>query len=1084
MSDNKSKNKEVKINGYEIVRLDIRDMQEGATFEVTKNNLNCNKIKIRSSEIVRIIAAFNPDSLKTDGSKYSYIKDLILLKIGKSYNKYYEQLCKKQDEGEKGVFTLNIINIDEKRHEKIEEKIRYKRLLCGSSFVRNSKELYVREELYDKVMEVLLTGMSPNTSFPCDKVAKYSTYLGLAATDSKPVSMPNICVVKDYNKMIKDAFDIIKQTKIANNQFKYEVINYDETLEESEEMINCFDGAGIVSYERAKIWAEELGLNYVPSSFQIRVLNGIKGNLYTFPVSEFIKCIEEKGLEKHLDVCDLWNEFVNIKKQKIDVFLTESQFKFNGKYKNFKEWKTAFDEPVIYNNNEYKRTFNISEVSRDITQLNEEVWSAYQPLQTLEFYDEELQKLAEPTVSMAKKLYTDIDEFIKYRGLSVISNEEESGEWIQSFDMNEDDALTPWYYKALTLDDSLQYDPYIKQKIEDDLKSIQRRIFMGKLILKGNYQTAMPDLLALMEHICGLPVVGALGKGEIYSNYWNEKQVNKVSIWRNPHIACEWFNAKVITNEKTERWFKYQTTGIVTDIYSTLALRLGTMDFDGDTIATVNSDIIYNAIERKNVHTIKVVTEDEKTSSNSTYNQQQFYINDFDKIMYTNKLGFQNNIGDVTNKVTVLWGVYGDTNNENEKKTINNYIKIMSVVNQLIIDFVKTGIKVPIPKDIRDVVSKSKKPAFMQNKKMAWVNDNKVETNAKTYDYCLNKLAIENDTTIDELVESQKKYRITNGTVDKLYVHLKEQMANLEMNFESITEECQFTKLLKNVPYIYNVTYSKVKNKIDDLLKMHNVICGKKYYDEKTQKKSDESTWRFERFYSYCEEELLNVCKDREKLLNYVIYLFYADKDFCKKDKGILWNVFGKDICNRYIGKQLCISDEIMHDLSKKEKKAKCKADSIKEMCKNASIVSIRNLPEKEIVITDAELKFIFEKLPNNKEAQRVLITLLAIYRKVNLDNTGKKPIPVKIAKGSKNEVTKNQICKLSDIYYNQIDNRIKLLYNEGLINIDVSNIKVPKITVLVPDLEKCHKEYSVGEINDVRTKIIDVCTHNLEFLF
>lgn len=31
------------------------------------------------------------------------------------------------------------------------------------------------------------------------------------------------------------------------------------------------------------------------------------------------------------------------------------------------------------------------------------------------------------------------------------------------------------------------------------------------------------------------------------------------------------------------------------------------MDFDGDTIATVDSDIIYNAVEWANVHTIRLV---------------------------------------------------------------------------------------------------------------------------------------------------------------------------------------------------------------------------------------------------------------------------------------------------------------------------------------------------------------------------------------------------------------------------------------------------------------------------------------------
>lgn len=1077
MSKRKADDSKQEILGYEVVRLNIRDInKDTAKFSKTKSELNNEKITIRSSEVVRIVTEFNPDNLKTDGSKYAFIKDLIILKIGKAYNKYYNTLCRDRGKADdKGVFTLEITGSDEEGKEEVLENIRYKRLLCGSSFVRNAKELYVKEEMYDSVMEVLLTGILNDVLFPVDKVAKYSTYLGLAATDSKPVSMPNICVVKDFNKKVKDAFDIVEKTKVGDNDFKYEVINYVDKKEETEEKINCFDGAGIVSYERASIWAKELGLDYVPSSFQIRVLNGIKGNLYTFPVTEYIEYLKENGLDDKLKVNDLWGTIVDIKEQKIDVFLTESQFKFHGMYNSFEDWKKYFDTPVEYNGHKYSRTFNISAVSVDVRKLRDELWSAYQPLQTLDFTDDEIVELAEPTVSMTKLIYTDMNEFIKYRGLSILSDEEESDD---EKSIISDKDLTPWYYKALTLDDSLQYDPYIRKKIETDLESLQRRIFMGKILLNGNYQTAMPDLLALMEHIFGLPVVGILKKGEIYSNYWNTKGVKKVSIWRNPHIACEWFNANVVQNKQTERWFKYQETGIVTDIYSTIALRLGTMDFDGDTVASVYSDIIYNAVERADIHTIRVVEKDEteskKKSETEDKQETEFRINDFDKIMYTNKLGFSNNIGDVTNKVTVLWGAYGDAKTDKEKKQISNYIKIMSVVNQLIIDFVKTGIKVPIPKDILDIVSNSKKPAFMQNKKGRWVDDKKVLANAQNFDYLLEDAAKEQEMDTKDFVNSQKKYELTNGTVDRLYKYLFEKISDIEFDFQSSTEECQFTKLLKDIPYSYNATYPKVRDKLETLLEKHNIICGKKYYDEKESSSIDTSTWRFARFYSYCEEELVSICKDRKKLLDYLIYIFYTDGSFYNNDKSILWNVFGEDICNRYMQKEICTSDEIKEKLNQKEQKAKAKAEQIKKMCSEANVISIKELPKEEIVITDTEINYIMDTLKGDEVSQRLMIALFAIYRKINADHTKGTPKTIKIKKGKKNEITMNQICKLADIYYNQVYGRFEKLSNLGLIKIDISNMKVPKITVCIPEQEMNCEEYKISDINDVYKKVIE----------
>ena len=66
------------------------------------------------------------------------------------------------------------------------------------------------------------------------------------------------------------------------------------------------------------------------------------------------------------------------------------------------------------------------------------------------------------------------------------------------------------------------------------------------------------------------------------------------------------------------------------------------------------------------------------------------------------------------------------------------------------------------------------------------------------------------------------------------------------------------------------------------------------------------------------------------------------------------------------------------------------------------------------------------------------------------------------------------QICKLADIHYNQVYNRLKLLHEKRLIDIDIHNMKVPKITVCIPVQEMVHEEYQITDINDVRTKVLE----------
>jgi len=153
--------------------------------------------------------------------------------------------------------------------------------------------------------------------------------------------------------------------------------------------------------------------------------------------------------------------------------------------------------------------------------------------------------------------------------------------------------------------------------------------------------------------------------------------------------------------------------------------------------------------------------------------------------------------------------------------------------------------------------------------------------------------------------------------------------------------------------------------------------------------------------------------------------------------------------------------------LKQKEQKAKLKAEQVKKMCSEANVISIKELPKEEIFITDTELNYISNVLKGDEESQRLMIALLALYRKINADHTKGTMKTIKVKKGKKNEITMNQICKLADIYYNQVYGRLKKLSEMKLIEIDISNMKVPKITVCIPAQEKRNTEYKIADIND-----------------
>ena len=123
-------------------------------------------------------------------------------------------------------------------------------------------------------------------------------------------------------------------------------------------------------------------------------------------------------------------------------------------------------------------------------------------------------------------------------------------------------------------------------------------------------------------------------------------------------------------------------------------------------------------------------------------------------------------------------------------------------------------------------------------------------------------------------------------------------------------------------------------------------------------------------------EVLHKLCKNRNKLLNYLIYAYYTDKEFCNADKSILWNVFGKDICSRYLNGNVILNEKKLERLKKSEEKAQEKAEKVKEMCQSANIVHIHGLEDGEIIITKNELLEIDNNI-DDSVARRLMIVLL-----------------------------------------------------------------------------------------------------------
>ena len=104
-------------------------------------------------------------------------------------------------------------------------------------------------------------------------IAKLSAYFSLSTSSIMWVSKPRVCIIKDFETTLKDQkIDWIINTKDGKKAVEERI--QDVTM-------NSCDGQGLISPEMAMKWSEEMGLDYVASSYVVRSVF-IKGNLVPF----------------------------------------------------------------------------------------------------------------------------------------------------------------------------------------------------------------------------------------------------------------------------------------------------------------------------------------------------------------------------------------------------------------------------------------------------------------------------------------------------------------------------------------------------------------------------------------------------------------------------------------------------------------------------------------------------------------------------------------------------------------------------------------------------------------------------------
>jgi len=191
----------------------------------------------------------------------------------------------------------------------------YRRFSCSAGQARVSTVVLVNEEIIQELTKRLNNGRDITKKLA---PSKFNAYFGLASSATYVVSEPRFIVVKDFINHTTFTANYVTETEWD----KDDIVNQREvTLE-----MNRTDGMGLISPEQSKKWAEELGLDWIPSQWGIRQ-NFLKGMLCTFPIHHF--CEEVGGGDYIVDTIytDAEGSPIKADLRDYDVIITESQLK-------------------------------------------------------------------------------------------------------------------------------------------------------------------------------------------------------------------------------------------------------------------------------------------------------------------------------------------------------------------------------------------------------------------------------------------------------------------------------------------------------------------------------------------------------------------------------------------------------------------------------------------------------------------------------------------------------------------------------------------------------------------------------------
>ena len=825
----------------------------GAQIKTIKNKIRSKKKSKEKSKTKSRIKA-----LYSELNELKFIPDLVSVVMNRESH---------YDEVNRG-FTINFGLVDGK-----EVIIKYSRLLGTPNAIKKGTILYINEKLYPEIMRRIENGRNKEKELVA---AKLEAYRALTCSGSLPVPKPTgIIVVNDCITKFKEDVIVIRDSDesdepILTNEKDFEIEH------------NNSDGFGLMLPSYAAKVNQHLSGDTTPLSGMVIRYSFTKGMLVSFDFVEFA----EKSAHNYI-VKDVWGNPQDVRNA--EVILTESMLKLWDSYDSWED----------YEQNCIDNGYNFAVTKTCPIELENEHDTNYQFLNPLDFTNEEIKELCQPTLTQIKNVMAD-----DYRQAIVYLtggnlNEDSS---IYKTDNDGFGMIDNYVTAALMIGGQAEMnDPFVRQRINANIAKQIERAERGKIIINANYAMIVGDPYALAQSMFNLPVVGLLTKGEAYHKHWIDKGAREIACFRAPmSVANNIRKLKLNQSDQAAYWFKHIKTVCVLNAWDSTCEAENGADFDGDTFYCTDNPLIIAKAE--NLPTII-----------SIQNKAPKIVPTETDIIEANKLAFNDEIGSITNIITEMYDLLTRFDpNSDEYKTLEYRIKCGQHLQQASIDKAKGAQTKPMPEswrrlkrdgkytDVQRAIVADKKPYFFKYvypklKKQYDDNKNRFLDNVERKNgETLQSLIQTDNNKADLMLENfAEKIDLTNYdcTVNRICRYIEQEMqdfAELKMvnNFD-------YGVLKSNIKYSKN-TY----NKIAEIYQNYKYKMKELTAELKTAKRdNDFAAERKQEIQNKFIEDCDLVCPNPAMLADIVVDMVYGSKG----SKEFAWLVCGEQLIDNLL---------------------------------------------------------------------------------------------------------------------------------------------------------------------------------------